>query len=42
MDLGRDLRWDVEAGRVEGDDDASACLMRAYRVPWQHPTPDAV
>jgi predicted dehydrogenase len=41
MDLGRDLRWDVAAGRIN-DDEANARLARPYRQPWQHPTPATV
>lgn len=42
MDLGRDLRWDQEKGRVIGDDEANKRLARAYRKPWTHPTPESV
>lgn len=42
MELGRSLRWDAEAGRVIGDDEANRRLLRAYRAPWQHPTPETV
>jgi predicted dehydrogenase len=42
MDLGRSLRWDGEAGKVVGDDEANHRLARAYRAPWEHPTPQSV
>ena len=42
MELGRSLDWDVEAGKVIGDDEANAMLARPYRKPWKHPHPDRV
>ena len=42
MELGRGLRWDAEAGKVIGDDEANRRLARAYRSPWTHPTPETV
>ena len=39
MELGRSLRWDAEAGKVIGDDEANRRLARTYRSPWVHPTP---
>lgn len=42
MDLGRSLRWDGEAQKVLGDDEANSRLMREYRGDWQHPTPENV
>jgi hypothetical protein len=42
MELGRGLRWDVEAGKVIGVDEANRRLARAYRSPWIHPTPETV
>jgi predicted dehydrogenase len=41
-ELGRTLQWDADSGKVVGDDDANARLARAYRGPWEHPTPDSV
>jgi predicted dehydrogenase len=38
LELGRSLRWDGEAGRVVGDDEANARLARPYRAPWIHPS----
>jgi predicted dehydrogenase len=36
--LGRDrLRWDPEAERILGDDEASAMMSRSYRDPWELP-----
>jgi predicted dehydrogenase len=37
MKLGRTLEWDAAAGRVVGDDEANALLVRPYRAPWVHP-----
>jgi predicted dehydrogenase len=34
---GRDLKWDLEKGRIAGDDEANALLRRPYREPWAHP-----
>jgi predicted dehydrogenase len=42
MELGRSLKWDADAGRVIGDDEANARLARKYRGEWQHPTPENV
>jgi hypothetical protein len=42
MELGRGLRWNAEAGKVIGDDEANRRLTRAYRSPWTHPTPETV
>ena len=41
-DLGRSLTWDVEKGRVVGDDEANKRLARPYRAPWVHPDPETV
>ena len=37
---GRSLRWDAETHRVIGDEEANRFLIRPYREPWIHPTPD--
>lgn len=42
MELGRSLKWDGQAGRVMGDDEANIRLARDYREKWTHPTPDNV
>jgi predicted dehydrogenase len=42
MELGRSLRWDAEAEKVIGDDEANRRLASPYRAPWTHPTPDSV
>jgi predicted dehydrogenase len=42
MELGRSLKWNIEAGRVIGDDEANAKLARKYRGDWVHPTPENV
>jgi len=34
MDLGRKLRWDPDAERFPGDDEANRRLSRAMREPW--------
>ena len=39
---GRSLRWDAETHRVIGDEEANRFLIRPYREPWIHPTPDNV
>ena len=39
---GRSLRWDAETHRVIGDEEANRHLIRPYREPWIHPTPDNV
>ena len=39
---GRSLRWDADTHRVIGDDEANKLLVRPYREPWIHPTPDNV
>ena len=35
MRLGRKLRWDPEAERFAGDDEANRMLFRPYREPWR-------
>jgi predicted dehydrogenase len=40
MKLGRTLTWDAAAGRVANDDEANGLLLRPYRAPWIHPTPE--
>jgi predicted dehydrogenase len=40
--LGRSLTWDQAAGRVAGDEEANRLLLRPYRAPWVHPTPETV
>ncbi len=37
MQLGRELTWDPQAGKVVGDDEANRLLARPYRDPWIHP-----
>jgi predicted dehydrogenase len=34
MTLGRELKWDSQAGQVTGDDQANAMLLPAMREPW--------
>lgn len=41
MKLGRTLKWDAQAQKVVGDDEANRLLSRPYRRPWVHPS-DAV
>lgn len=38
MKLGRSVRWDAEAQRVVGDEEANGLLRRAYRSPHVYPT----
>lgn len=38
LKVGRSLEWDAEQGRIVGDDEANALLVRPYREPWEHPT----
>ena len=42
LQLGRPLTWDAAKQRVVGDDEANRLLLRPYRKPWVHPTPDKV
>jgi predicted dehydrogenase len=42
LQLKRTLTWEEGQGRVADDDEANKLLARAYRSPWQHPTPEAV
>jgi hypothetical protein len=42
MELGRSLRWDAQAGKVVGDDEANTRLARSYRAPWKHPTAESL
>jgi predicted dehydrogenase len=42
MELGRGLRWDANAEKVIGDDEANKRLLHPYRDPWKHPTRDTV
>jgi predicted dehydrogenase len=39
-DLGRTLHWDIEQGKIRGDDQANERLRRPYRGPWKHPEPN--
>jgi hypothetical protein len=32
--LGRKLRWDAQAERFVGDDEANRWLTKPYRKPW--------
>ena len=42
MELGRSLKWDGDAGKIVGDDEANKRLARVYRDKWTHPTPENV
>jgi predicted dehydrogenase len=42
QELGRTLRWNPMAQRVEGDAQANRMLERPYRAPWRHPRPEDV
>jgi predicted dehydrogenase len=42
QELGRTLRWNPMAQRVEGDAQANRMLERPYRAPWKHPRPEDV
>jgi predicted dehydrogenase len=37
--LGRSLKWDAAAGKIVGDEAATALMARPYRAPWLHPDP---
>ena len=37
LQLGRTLAWDVQKGRVVGDEEANGLLRRPYRKGWTHP-----
>ncbi len=39
---GRALRWDAETHTVIDDAEANRLLIRPYRTPWIHPTPENV
>ena len=39
---GRALRWDAETHTVIDDAEANRLLIRPYRTPWIHPTPESV
>jgi len=39
---GRSLKWDADSHRIIGDEEANKFLVRPYREPWIHPTPDNV
>ncbi|HEY1171325.1 MAG TPA: Gfo/Idh/MocA family oxidoreductase [Verrucomicrobiae bacterium] len=42
LEVGRTLQWDAAKGQIVNDPEASKLLMRPYRAPWTHPTPDKV
>lgn len=42
LELGRNLEWDAETGRVRGDEEANRLLRRPYRAPWEHPEAETV
>lgn len=42
QELGRTLRWNPTAQKVEGDEQANRLLARPYRAPWKHPRPEDV
>jgi hypothetical protein len=33
--LGRSLKWEPEAERIAGDEEANGWLTKAYRRPWR-------
>tara|TARA_R110002073_G_scaffold11898_1_gene53563 strand:- start:2772 stop:4094 length:1323 start_codon:yes stop_codon:yes gene_type:complete len=37
LKLGRSVRWDGDAERIIGDDEANGLLKRKYRAPWTYP-----
>ena len=39
---GRALRWDADTHTVIADAEANRLLIRPYRAPWIHPTPESV
>ncbi len=42
MELGRSFSYESETGKIIGDEEANRRLTRAYRSPWEHPTPENV
>ena len=42
MKLGRTLKWDSQARKIVGDDEANRLLHRPYRQPWVHPEATSV
>ncbi len=42
LQVGRSLQWDAAKGQIVNDPEANKLLMRPYRAPWTHPTPDKV
>ncbi|MCD6051670.1 MAG: putative Rossmann-fold-type glycoside hydrolase [Verrucomicrobia bacterium] len=42
LEAGRSLQWDAVKGQIVNDPEANKLLMRPYRAPWTHPTPDKV
>ncbi|MCX6596863.1 MAG: Gfo/Idh/MocA family oxidoreductase [Acidobacteria bacterium] len=42
LKTGRTINWDPVKGRAIGDEEINRMLMRPYRKPWVHPTPDKV
>src|SRR5579875_562949 len=42
MKIGRSIKWDAEAQRVIGDEEANRLLARPYRAPWRHPNSENI
>ncbi len=42
LEAGRTLQWDAAKGQIVNDPEANKLLLRPYRAPWTHPTPDKV
>jgi len=42
LQLKRSLTWNEASGLVAGDEEANKLLVRPYRAPWVHPSPEKI